>query len=337
LASDEEQCMSHKDPAMEVLMSDQLHSAPKEALILGAGGGFSRAAALSLRQKGWMVTGFGRRQPVGGSYDRIISGDAMDVQAVKEAAQGKQLIVHGLNPPYNLWRVAALAMLANTIAVAEEAGATLLFPGNIYNFGPDAGALLTENAPQNPLTRKGRIRKAMEDDLRRAADRGLRVIVLRCGDFFGPEVKNTWLEGVILGSQNGMPKAYTYSDDPKTGHSWAYLPDAGEAAGRLAELDLPSGFHAFGFEGHFLERGQMMLDAIDTAAGGGPRPIKAAPWLMWRFLSPFVPIVRELLEMRYLWQVPHRIDGSALATAIGPLPQTPLLTAVRATIASRLS
>jgi hypothetical protein len=36
----------------------------------------------------------------------------------------------------------------------------------------------------------------------------------------------------------------------------------------------------------------------------------------------------ELSEIGYLWEVPHRIDGSKLAAAIGMVPHTPLETAV---------
>jgi hypothetical protein len=34
----------------------------------------------------------------------------------------------------------------------------------------------------------------------------------------------------------------------------------------------------------------------------------------------------------YLWRVPHALDGRRLAKAIGPLPNTPLAEAMRATV-----
>ena len=41
---------------------------------------------------------------------------------------------------------------------------------------------------------------------------------------------------------------------------------------------------------------------------------------------------RELLKMEYLWRVPHALDGTRLAQAIGPVPATPLHAALRASL-----
>jgi len=41
---------------------------------------------------------------------------------------------------------------------------------------------------------------------------------------------------------------------------------------------------------------------------------------------------RELARMSYLWRVPHALDGSALLAAVGPLPATPVVDAVRQTL-----
>ena len=40
------------------------------------------------------------------------------------------------------------------------------------------------------------------------------------------------------------------------------------------------------------------------------------------------PLCRELSEIAYLWNEPHRIDGSKLEAAIGEIPRTPLDLAV---------
>ena len=45
-----------------------------------------------------------------------------------------------------------------------------------------------------------------------------------------------------------------------------------------------------------------------------------------------VPIFRELTELAYLWNEPHRIDGQKLAAAIGEVPRTPFETAIAAAL-----
>jgi nucleoside-diphosphate-sugar epimerase len=116
-----------------------------------------------------------------------VAGDAMRQAEVAVAAEGAGVVFHGPNPPgYTNWRGLAIPMLRSAIAAARAAGARLIYPGSVYNYGPDAGEVVSEAAPQNPRTRKGRIRVEMEAMLRDAAAQGLRTLVVRAGDFFGP-------------------------------------------------------------------------------------------------------------------------------------------------------
>ncbi len=56
------------------------------------------------------------------------------------------------------------------------------------------------------------------------------------------------------------------------------------------------------------------------------------PWAVLKLGGLVVPMWREIAEMSYLWQVPHALDGSALARAVGPLPATPIDVAMRDTL-----
>lgn len=44
--------------------------------------------------------------------------------------------------------------------------------------------------------------------------------------------------------------------------------------------------------------------------------------------------MRELIEMRYLWQKPLRLNGAKLERTLGTVPHTPLDEAVAATLRS---
>jgi nucleoside-diphosphate-sugar epimerase len=310
----------------------------KSAIIIGGNGAFGKAVASALAAKGWQITGFMRNaKPVGFTH-QIIEGDAKNAAEVAAACANQNLIIHGVNPPYPKWASDALPMLKNTIAAAKASGATILFPGNIYNFGPDAGDVLSENSLQNPATSKGKIRVAMEQALEDAAREGVNTIVLRCGDFFGPGAVSTWFEAGLFGGKPGVPKSIAYPGDITIGHSWAYLPDAGEAAARLVETHQPQGLEVYHFPGHFIENGAGLAAAINAeiiAKTGRPVPLKQLPWHWFQLLRPFVPMINQLFEMRYLWAVPHRLDGLKLQSVIGPIPQTPLNDAVRATLVPR--
>ncbi len=48
--------------------------------------------------------------------------------------------------------------------------------------------------------------------------------------------------------------------------------------------------------------------------------------------SPFIATFREMLEMRYLWRTPVRMDNAKLTAVLGYEPHTPLEEAVEATL-----
>jgi nucleoside-diphosphate-sugar epimerase len=68
---------------------------------------------------------------------------------------------------------------------------------------------------------------------------------------------------------------------------------------------------------------------VADASGLARLPIKAFPWRLLMLLAPFVPVLREMREMRYLWRVPLRLDNARLRRLVGEEPHTPLDEAVR--------
>ena len=165
-------------------------------LVLGATGGIGSEVARQLKDSGWNVRALQRRgaqQIESRNGITWFRGDALNAQDVMMAASGCSVIVHAVNPPgYRRWSELVLPMLDNSIAAATALRATLVLPGTIYNFGPDAFPVLSEDSPQHPVTRKGAIRVEMERRLLAASNNGARVLIVRAGDFFGPKAGNNW-------------------------------------------------------------------------------------------------------------------------------------------------
>jgi len=307
----------------------------KLALVLGATGGVGGEVASRLLAAGWHVRALHRSH---GGIDKDprlewIKGDALIAGDVAEAAKDASLIVHAVNPPgYQNWQKLVLPMLDNTIAAASANRARIVLPGTIYNYGPEVFPDLREDAPQTPRTRKGKIRAEMERRLRRAADRGeVKVLIVRAGDFFGAKAANNWLsQGIIAPGQR--PSAITYPGKPGIGHQWAYLPDVAEIMVRLIEHHGLADFATFHMEGHWDADGTEMVAAIQRVLGGKPFPVKRLPWFALRLAAPFVPLMRELAEVKYLWDQPVHLRNERLVSTIGPEPRTPLDEALRTTL-----
>jgi nucleoside-diphosphate-sugar epimerase len=305
----------------------------RTALIIGATGSFGAHALCALVRRGWTVRALARepgkaRQQTG---DRMpiewIQGDAMDPADIAMAAAGVSLIVHAANPPrYKNWRGLALPMLRAAIAAAKAEGARIVVPGNVYNFAPDAGAAIAEDAPQAPVTRKGQVRVEMEAMLRDAANDGAKVLILRAGDFFGPAAPNSCLAWLTTRKAGRVTSVYRPGP---AAHAFAYLPDLAETLGRILEReDELADFEVFHFAGHWLAHGEDMALAIRRAANDAAIPIKPFPYPVLIALSPFVTLFRELLEMRYLWEKPIGLSDAKLRAFLGDVPATPLDTAV---------
>lgn len=317
-------------------MERQASGGDRTALVLGATGGFGGEMARALAARGWTVRGLRRKPAEERRQDRIdwIVGDAMNAADVAAAAEGAALIVHAVNPPgYRHWDRLVLPMLDNSIAAACANRARILLPGTVYNYGPDVFPLIPETAAQNPLTRKGAIRVEMERRLHSAVERGARLLILRCGDFFGPQAGNSWFSQGLL-TPGKPPTRISQPGQPGIGHQWAYLPDVAETAMRLLDREAELGDDAmFHMDGHWDADGGRMVAAIARALGEPDLPVRRMPWWVLRLAGPAVPLFRELSEMRYLWQESVRLDNRRLLAFLGEEPHTPLDLAVRRTLA----
>jgi nucleoside-diphosphate-sugar epimerase len=297
-------------------------------LVLGAAGRLGCAAAEAFRMAGWSVTslvrpGAAHRAPRGTKVVETI--DRLDAIA---AARGADVVLHALNPPFKTWRRMALAHAYSAIEVAETAGATLMFPGNLYNYGTGMPSVIDELTPMQPTTRKGDIRVEIEQRMQEAAERGVRTIILRAGDFFGSG-RGAWFDLVI--AKQLARNEVTYPGPLDVVHEWAYVPDLAAAMVQLAEKRERLGaFETFGFPGHAIT-GRTLIDTIAKASGRDSRDLRVRQmqWWMIKALSPFFALPRELSELDYLWKVPHRIAGDKLKAMIGEVPHTPLDTAVK--------
>ncbi|WP_293901849.1 NAD(P)H-binding protein [Phenylobacterium sp.] len=302
------------------------------ALVIGATGGVGGALAERLLADGWRVRALNRdpakarqSQAVAGrpAYDWV-KGDAMVETEVVAAAEGAQIVVHGVNPPgYKNWAGLQLPMLASTIAAANASGARILFPGTVYNYGPDAFPTLTEASPQTPISRKGAIRVRMEQALR---DSGARVLIVRAGDFFGPRQSgSSWLSQGLV--KPGRPvTAVAYPGPLEIPHAWAYLPDVAETFVQLLATELGR-FEVFHMQGQ-QATGHELVAALETAAGRR-LAVRRLPWFALTAAAPFNETLREMQEMRYLWTRPVLMDNARLVAKLGAEPRTPLAQALK--------
>lgn len=291
-------------------------------VILGANGRLANISARAFQTAGYEVVAVTRSGRAEGLPAGIVqrAADALDRQDLIRATEGADLIFNGLNPPYPAWRKRVMPMGENVIAAARMHGAVHLFPGNVYNFGHGIPARIDDDTPFEGSTAKGAIRIALERHFEDQARRHkVQTIILRAGDFYGGTRPGTWFD-LVIGARIEKGR-FTYPGPLDVVHSWAYLPDLADAfvalAARRKEL---SEFETFLFEGHALTGDEMLRHCI--SALGHTLTVSGVPWPLLRLGGIVVPMWREVCEMAYLWEKPHRIDGRKLEKRIGSVPRT---------------
>jgi nucleoside-diphosphate-sugar epimerase len=280
------------------------------ALILGGNGRFGRHTAEAFWNASWQVR----------HYDRK-TDDLMT------AVKGVDVIVNGWNPLYPAWSREVPRMTRDVIAAATSVNATVILPGNVYIFGKGAGPLLDEttaHAAQNPL---GRIRVDMEAAYRAS---GVRTIVLRAGDFIDTTGSGNWFDSIVAAkSRKGRITSPGDADAP---HAWAYLPDMARAAVALAEnRHTLAAFEDIPFPGYTL--GIRQLAEHVARASGRAQTVVGFNWLPLFAAAPFWPMGRKLIEMRYLWSMPHSLSGEKFDDLLPGFSATDPLTAIGEAIA----
>ncbi len=282
-------------------------------LILGGSGRFGRHAAEAFWNAGWRVKLFDR-----GADDLMAKADGVDV------------IVNGWNPPYPQWETEVPALTEMVIAAAQASGATVLLPGNVYVYGPDAPGIYSETTPHNATNPLGRVRIEMEAAYRAS---GVQTIILRAGDFIDTEASGNWFDMVITAKV--ARGTFTVPGEPDAAHAWAYLPDLARAAVALAEKRALLGkFEDIPFQGYTMSLDEMQRlceDVLDRSLEQ-----RDFAWLTIRAAGLVWPMGRHLVEMRYLWNKPHRLDGKRFDQLLPGFRETDALDALRVALGAEV-
>ena len=305
-----------------------------KTLVIGAAGGFGGTVARELERRGHVVRALvrpGGRQPSLGRAERVV-GDALDGDAIARAARGMDAIVWGFHLPYPKWVPGAIDSARVTADAAAREGATVLFPGNVYGLGSGFTGKIPETVPLRSRSKLGDVRNEIESIFENAATRSARTIVLRAGDYLGPDAHNTWLELMTIRALRGG----RILDPGRSAvpHAWAFLPDVARAGVDLLERrDELAPFDVFHFEGYPVDSATM-IDSIRRALGDPTRKTWRFPWALVRAASPFSKTLRLALGVRYLWSEPVVLDGTKLAKTLPQLRVTPLDEAVLRTLSA---
>lgn len=280
----------------------------RTAVIMGQNGKYGGAVARALAEAGWSLRTWRRGQ-----------------DDLAQMAQGADVIVMGAHPPYyHLWAAQMPGLHSAVQRAALASGALVLFPGNVYVYGDGTGPLWTADSPHAAANPLGRLRAEVEAAYTRA---GVRTLILRAGDYIDTEPSGNWFDRFM--TPRLAKGVFRYPGRPDVAHAWAYLPDlARAAAGLLEDPARYQGVTEVLFPGYTLT-GAEMATALAGVMGRAVT-LRPFPWWQIRLLRPFMPALGGVLEMRYLWDLPHHLDGTRLAQLLPEFTATPVPLALTA-------
>ena len=169
--------------------------------------------------------------------DVLAPADLLNAQQAADAVKGSSIVYFtaGLPPDTELWETQFPVMLKNALDASRAAGAKFVYFDNTYMY-PQDDRILTEEAPFEPVGRKGRVRAEMANMVLQEMARGeIPVLIGRAPEFYGPgktqSITNTLiLEAIKAGKTPRIP----VRDDTQRTLIWT--PDASRALAALGNV-----------------------------------------------------------------------------------------------------
>ena len=294
--------------------------------LFGAAGaiGQSIATALSVQGAPYRVVGRSRTALSVAFGDdplaEMVTWNPDDPVSVRAAAADTEAIVYLVG--VNYWQFELHPrLMKQTLDGAIAAGVQrIVLIGTVYPYGRPRTTPVREDHPREPHTFKGRMRKAQEDLLLAAHAEGkIQATVLRLPDFYGPGVDKSFLHAAFTAAVNGGVANMVGPLD--TPHEFVFVPDVGPVVSQLLRTPAAYGraWHLAG-PGHTTQ--QAMVEEIERQIGHRLR-VRVAGKPMLRLLGLFNPLMREMVEMHYLFTEPVLMDDGALHELLGAIQKTP--------------
>ncbi len=247
----------------------------------------------------------------------FVQCDVLDLAQVLNAAAGARKIIIATGFAYDskIWHRNWPRAMANFIAAAEATGAPTLFFDNMYMYGPQDSPI-HEDTPFAFWGGKPAVRREISRMWQQASDEGrVQMSALRVSDFYGPGVSNSHLGDLLFG-RLAAGKAAQFAVPIDHPHDVAYLPDVACAIVEL--LDLPSEdwgqvWHMPCASTHTLrDIARMAAQALEVA----PR-IQTFPAILQALLRLATPVLREVHDVRFLFDRPYHINASKFTKRFG--------------------
>ncbi len=304
---------------------------PSVHTVLGAGQ-VAKATVAALRERGLPV----RVVHKSGTFPKqegvdVVAADVNDLAQLTAAFKGSAVVYMCAMPAYHRWAEEFDVMMQNVISACEANNSNLVFADNLYMYQESPSTALTEDTPQQPITKKGVVRARIANMVLEAHKAGkIKTSIARASDFIGPGIKNS-----MLGERFFPPlltgKIVRWFGKPDVAHSYTYVPDFANA---LVELGVDG--QGWGEAWHVPTCVTCTANevAAQTAAlvHQTPKIVPTGTWML-RMVGIFLPAAKEMIEMLPHFETHYVVDDSKWRSQM-QTKATPWDVALKTTVAS---
>ena len=302
-------------------------------VVFGSTGALGSAIVRRLREEGKLVRAVARDTELAAQLlppsAGIVHGDLADPKSIMSACSEAAVVYHCVNIRYSEWVKYMPVLTENILEATRRVGARLVFPGNVYGYGPLQSIPATEGHPQAATSRKGQLRLRLERMLMDAHRAGhVPVVIPRFPDLYGPNVTNPLMAPIFRAALAGKEAGWPGKLDMP--HDLVYVDDAARASVLLAETDFAYG-ETWHVPGPGPMTGRQFVEMVFQASGTAPK-VRSLGRLLFRLFGILIPDAGEMVEILHLFEQPLVLDGSKFAEAFPSFQYTRHEDAIRQTV-----
>ncbi len=268
--------------------------------ILGGGGAIGTELAKALKTFTQQIRIVSRKPQKVNDTDETFAADLTNETAVSKAIEGSEVVYLVAGLPYKIkaWQEQWPKIMQNVIKACEKHQAKLVFFDNVYLYDEKSIPHLTEDAPINPPSKKGKVRATIvQMIMNEVKEARLTAMIVRAADFYGPGINTSVLQETVYKNMKKGKAAFWLGDKSKI-HSYTYTPDAGKATALLGNTP-----DAFNQVWHLPTSNEKLTgnDWIRLFAESMKVKNKSmsVPKTMVRLMGWFNPVMKEMTEMMY--------------------------------------
>lgn len=300
--------------------------------ILGSGGAIGTELAKSLSGYTNEIRLVSRNPKKINPSDELFSADLSIKEQVEKAIQGSEIVYLTVGFDYNtkLWQKLWVPLVKNVLDACQKHNCKLVFFDNVYAIGGDNVKHITEETPISPTSKKGQVRAEVDKLILNAIEKNkISAIIARAPDFFSEFKDRSLLMNLVYDNLAKGKKAQWFCN-AKVIHTTGYAPDLAKGTAILGNT--PDAYNQIWNLPTDPQKitGEQWINLFAQEMNKSNKYQVLPAWGM-KALGLFVPILKEMYEMRYQYDRDYYFDSKKFISKFN-FQLTDNQTAVRQTV-----